>query len=83
VGTSVTVGRGDEAELSVDDAGVSRLHARLENRGTALWVTDLASRNGTFVDGEALASGGAAVQPGSVIRVGQTLLVVCADVSSY
>ncbi|HLY24705.1 MAG TPA: FHA domain-containing protein [Aggregatilineales bacterium] len=34
--------------------GISRAHARIDKDGTALYVTDLDSTNGTFLDGEAL-----------------------------
>jgi hypothetical protein len=42
--------RGSEA----DEAGISRVHARLDRFTTTLCVTDLGSTNGTFVDGRRL-----------------------------
>ncbi|HMR75533.1 MAG TPA: sigma 54-interacting transcriptional regulator [Polyangiaceae bacterium] len=80
---SVTVGRDASADFSVEDAGVSRVHARFDNRGSALFVTDLGSRNGTSVNGETIGKGGALAPPGSVVRLGKTLLVVLRDVSPY
>jgi pSer/pThr/pTyr-binding forkhead associated (FHA) protein len=41
------VGRGD-ADIRLDDAYLSPLHARLEVRDGELWVRDLGSRNGTW-----------------------------------
>ena len=41
------VGRGD-ADIRLDDAYLSPLHARLELREGELWVRDLGSRNGTW-----------------------------------
>ncbi len=41
------VGRGD-ADIRLEDAYLSPLHARLELRGGELWVRDLGSRNGTW-----------------------------------
>ena len=79
---SITVGRDISADFSVEDAGVSRVHVRLDNRGSALFVTDLGSRNGTSVNGETIGTHGATAPPGSIIRVGKTLLVVL-DVSPY
>jgi transcriptional regulator with AAA-type ATPase domain len=81
VPSAVTFGR--EGEIAVDDAGVSRSHARFENRGGALWVTDLGSHNGTQLNGERLESSGKLAHPGSVVRAGRTLLVVVSDVSPY
>ena len=36
------------------EKGISRAHARIDRNGTALYVTDLDSTNGTFLDAEAL-----------------------------
>jgi hypothetical protein len=51
------VGRGDHAQLVVLHARVSRDHARISWMGSAWTIRDLASRNGTFVDGERLTPG--------------------------
>lgn len=50
-GRDVTIGRSLRVELSLDDDGVSRRHARLRERDGAVWLEDLGSRNGTFVNG--------------------------------
>lgn len=44
----LVIGRGRTSEVVVDDARVSRSHARVEGSGAALQLTDL-SINGTFV----------------------------------
>ena len=47
---STTIGRGQEADLQIDDPTVSRVHARIARRPNGLFfVEDLASTNGTFV----------------------------------
>jgi two-component system, cell cycle response regulator len=52
-GTAHTIGRGTEADVWVEDAGVSREHALVTCRSDgAYWVEDLESTNGTFVAGE-------------------------------
>ena len=38
-------------DVMVSDPAVSRLHAEIEPREDGLWVRDLRSRNGTFVEG--------------------------------
>ena len=48
----VFVGRGENAEVQLKDAEVSRRHAMLEIRGEEATVIDLDSTNGTFVDDE-------------------------------
>ena len=75
------LGRGDEGAGKLDDGRVSRLHARVAVREGRCTVTDLGSQNGTFVDG-ALATAHTATMVERVIRVGDTLLVPCADVRS-
>jgi pSer/pThr/pTyr-binding forkhead associated (FHA) protein len=47
-----TVGRDPSAGLSLADETVSRMHARIDRKGTGLQVTDLKSSNGTKVNGE-------------------------------
>jgi serine phosphatase RsbU (regulator of sigma subunit) len=47
-------GRGAAADIRLPDAAVSRAHAAVQRAGTAWVVTDLDSRHGTFVNGNAL-----------------------------
>ena len=46
----IRIGRGTENEMVVDEAAVSRLHARLEEEAGTWRVVDLGSTNGTSVD---------------------------------
>jgi len=46
------VGRDAGNEIHLDDAGVSRQHARVLLHNGAVWVQDAGSRNGIFVNGE-------------------------------
>lgn len=58
------------------DVKVSRKHAVLERRGAQFWLTDLDSRNGTFVNrGERLApSQKQEIKIGDEIVIGKTFL---------
>jgi two-component system response regulator GlrR len=69
VGSS-TVGVG----VVVADPAVSRLHAELDPRDDGVWVRDLGSKNGTFVEG--LRVSGACVPEGGKLRLGSTEIVV-------
>jgi pSer/pThr/pTyr-binding forkhead associated (FHA) protein len=52
-----TIGRTDESDLVINQPGVSSQHALLELRSDGRWVlTDLGSKNGTFVDGRRINS---------------------------
>ncbi len=49
-GERISVGRGAENEIVLNDASVSRRHCLFEKRGEAYFVTDLGSLNGTSVN---------------------------------
>lgn len=66
------LGRGADADVRVEDPGVSRLHCEIV-LGTPAIVRDLGSTNGTLVDGQRVAQ--AALVDGSTISVGSTTLV--------
>ena len=51
-----TIGRGKEADLTIPHALVSRAHTKLFEREGQLWVEDLGSLNGTFVDNNRIES---------------------------
>ena len=46
-----SVGRSPESDVVVDVAAVSRQHAVIENNGDSVFVRDMGSRNGTYVNG--------------------------------
>jgi two-component system cell cycle response regulator len=48
----VRIGRGEEADIHLDDEGISRVHCSLEARGPEAILRDLGSQNGTYVAGE-------------------------------
>lgn len=48
------IGKGAGVNLPLNDPRVSTVHARLEVQPKAVFLTDLGSTNGTFVDGEKL-----------------------------
>ena len=49
-----TMGRALHNQVVVDEPGVSRQHASILRDAAEYWITDLGSRNGTFVNGELL-----------------------------
>ncbi|WP_437786796.1 sigma 54-interacting transcriptional regulator [Sorangium sp. So ce1097] len=75
-GEVVAIGRAPESTVCVDDARVSRNHARVARRGHALALVDLGSRNGTSVNGAVVRGAERALAGGDVIRVGPAELVV-------
>lgn len=81
-GEALELGRGSAALGSVQDARMSRRHARVHFDGQRFWVTDLGSHNGTSVDGEPLPAG-APREVREVMRAGDSLFVPCADLSGH
>lgn len=70
VGDVVTIGRGEDNQIVLDDESVSTHHGRLEQRGRQLVYTDLGSTNGTILyhDGQALAITGRQVRGQLVVE---------------
>jgi two-component system response regulator GlrR len=73
------IGSAQSSGLVIVDPTVSRIHAEFEAKQDGLWVRDLGSRNGTFVDG--LQVMGARVPDKGRIRLGGTELVIDHDPS--
>jgi pSer/pThr/pTyr-binding forkhead associated (FHA) protein len=69
----VTVGRGRDADLVLTDELVSRHHAQVTPTRSGAVVEDLGSRNGTFVNGEAI-PGPTHLTPGDQLQLGVTLV---------
>jgi FHA domain len=68
-----TIGRGAGCGVAIDDAHVSKLHARVyPHEGTWL-VEDLGSTNGTSVDGAPI-SGPTPLAPGGRISIGEIVM---------
>lgn len=50
----IIIGREPDCDFPLDDQTVSSQHARLSYRQQQWWLEDLASTNGTFLNGEAV-----------------------------
>ena len=73
-GTLLTIGRSPDNGLALDDARVSRHHARLRARHGMLVLTDLDSTNGVRVNGVLVAE--VVLGVGDRIEIGDTVLIV-------
>ena len=71
------IGSADEADLTLADPTVSRLHAHVDIRTDGAWVRDAGSKNGTWVNGVRVES--ARLEHGVVLRVGSTDLFAAYD----
>ncbi len=65
----VVLGRGDRAEIRLDDPFASSRHARVYRQGNILVIEDLRSTNGTYLNEELLQTP-RPLHPGDRIRIG-------------
>jgi pSer/pThr/pTyr-binding forkhead associated (FHA) protein len=68
-GERLTIGRSPEAEIFLDDVTVSRNHALLVRRRDGLYIDDLGSLNGTYVNRRRIESH--RLQDGDELQVGK------------
>ena len=68
-----TVGRGTNATILLPDTEISRLHAKIINRGETVIVADNNSTNGTFVNGHQVRFH--SLQDGDKIQIGTTTIL--------
>ena len=71
VGEGAVLGRGDQAEIRLDDPFASSRHARLTLQGGIVVLEDLGSTNGTYLN-EELLSGPQPLHPGDRVRIGDS-----------
>ena len=77
VAKPVTLGRGDDADVTLDDAGASRIHAAIRYWDDIFVIRDMNSRNGTLLNGNQIDV--AKLNPGDVIRIGDTELTAFSE----
>jgi pSer/pThr/pTyr-binding forkhead associated (FHA) protein len=74
----IVIGRGSEADLRINDPGISRQHAQIAisigDQGTIVAIRDLGSTNGVILDGQRVET--ARVLDGSQIKLGNTSIVI-------
>jgi two-component system, cell cycle response regulator len=69
----ITVGRGRDNDIVLPSDCVSRRHSRLERRGEDVFVMDLASTNGTYVNDEPKCVKERQLKRGDQLKVGDTI----------
>src|SRR5262245_28816 len=64
------LGRSRDADVQIDEPNISRRHAEIVQEGSAFWLVDLGSTNGTEVDGKRVQR--ARLDEGSRFTLGET-----------
>ncbi len=72
-GELTVIGRGSEADIIVDDPGISRRHLEIRVHPDGVVATDLGSTNGTFVEGHQVPA--ATLVDGNTITIGRTRIL--------
>jgi FHA domain len=71
VGHGATLGRSDSAEIRVDDPFASSAHARVCPRGDFMYLEDMGSTNGTYLNGRQVRNA-ERLKVADLIRIGDT-----------
>jgi len=74
-GDQINIGRESSNEIAINDAEISRRHARMTFQGGKYVLEDLGSTNGTFVNGQRLA-GPRVLKAGEVVSFGEQIVLV-------
>lgn len=69
----LTVGRAGGCQITLDDTYVSQLHARVFRRDGQLYVEDLGSTNGTYLNRKKVAAP-IAIRRGDRLQIGKTVM---------
>jgi predicted component of type VI protein secretion system len=80
-GDQLTIGRDSANAVAINDAEISRKHARLTFQGGKYVIEDLGSTNGTFVNGQRL-SGPFVLKSGDVVSFGEQIVLMYDVMSS-
>ena len=71
----ISIGRDAVNIIAINDAEISRRHARMELRGSAYMIQDLGSTNGTFINGTRI-SEMQVLNPGDTVSFGEGIVLV-------
>ena len=71
VGDGATLGRADSADVRVDDPFASSAHARIFTRGDFMYIEDMGSTNGTYLNGRQLKTA-ERLKVADKVRIGDT-----------
>jgi diguanylate cyclase (GGDEF)-like protein len=71
--TQTVIGRAADANIRLDDDGVSRRHARVVQHGNEVWIEDMESANGTFVNDDRIVR--RQLHDGDKIQMGSTTIL--------
>ncbi|NHZ73099.1 MAG: SpoIIE family protein phosphatase [Nitrospirae bacterium] len=75
---SILIGRVSESDLVVQDRFLSRQHARLFRKGNHIWIEDLGSSNGTWLNDRRVEQP-TEIHPGDELRLSTSYITLLSD----
>lgn len=73
LGEEITIGRAAGCQVTIDDTYASQLHARVFQRDGQIFVEDIGSTNGTYLNRKKV-TGPMVIQRGDQLQIGNTIL---------
>ena len=73
--SEITIGRGNNNDIQIDNLGVSNAHAKIIKYPDAYTVIDLNSTNGTRINGGARITQPTPLYPGQALMLGDTIIL--------
>jgi len=70
----ITIGRSPEADITIDDDRISRIHCAIKWSNGSITVEDKGSKNGTYLDSHKISH--AVLPPGVSIQLGHSLMKI-------
>ena len=70
----LVIGRGDDAGWILDDEDLSRAHAEIRRGWDGAWLRDLASKNGTKLDGRPVGETAVELHDGALVELGKVAI---------
>jgi pSer/pThr/pTyr-binding forkhead associated (FHA) protein len=71
IGQGATMGRADSADIPIDDPFASSAHARIFLRGEFMYIEDMGSTNGTYLNGRQVRQA-EQLKVADVVRIGES-----------
>ena len=68
--TRLTIGSGSQAEIVIDDPGLSEIHASINLDANQIWILDEGSEGGTYVNGKKITPTGCLLRDGDEVTLG-------------
>lgn len=81
--TSIIIGSSSSAQLVVNDKSIAPMHAVVFKEGFKYWVKDLATIEGSYLNGRRISDSPIEIKPDDILLLGLNQFKINADINSY